>query len=467
MKRPFLFIMICLMIAVLSACQTREALNVKEPARNTYSINLEYDPDNRTMEGNETLIYINNHKTKELYFHLYPNSYKDKNTSPEFISIPDSYPNGFNEGYIHITDVKINDTAVFYKVDESLMKIEVPAAMRQNTSFKVQIAFNSLLPDAKTRYGRYEGLTHCAYWYPILAVYNESGWDKTGFYPIGESTYSEVADYIIKITLPKNEIVCATGEKVEEKNIFFNNKKTVTYKEDNIRDFSWFSSAGFKLVEQENKGVLYRYYYTNENNDSPKEVLEQSMKVFDFYRDKFGNYPYKQFNIIKTETSTSEFPQAITITDANLKNSNLLRLALSHEIAHQWWYLAVGNNSYKEPWLDEALASYCTHLYSSSLFGDIVRKIDTAERYPDKAYGVPIHSSVAQFKTMSEYGDVVYNWGSIALDELYSYDFITTNGKKLSKDSDIYYYSNQNAEGAAYDLECKKAFWYSHHPYNY
>lgn len=419
MKKLLICILIICICFSLNSCKVEEALNPEAYIRNMYSINVDYDSQNRTIKGNETLLYINSNCTEDLYFHLYPNVYKDEKTAPEFISIPNSYPNAFNEGYININEVKINGAKVTYKVDESLLRVEIPVAIRQNDTMKVQISFNSLLPDAKTRYGKYEGLTHCAYWYPILAAYDENGWDKVPFNPIGESSFSEVADYLVKITLPRNEVVCATGEKLGEKNVF-SNKKTVTYSERNIRDFTWFSSENFKLVEKEIGGITYRYYYEDEKTDNPKEVLDQSMLIFDFYNNKFGNYPYKQFNIVKTQLSTCEFPEAITITKANLGNSNLLRLALAHEVAHQWWYLAVGNSQFKEPWLDEALASYSMHLYNNSLFGDIGTRIDIIERYPDKLYEIPINSPVVQFESMTDYGDIVYNWGCIALYELHN-----------------------------------------------
>jgi aminopeptidase N len=31
-----------------------------------------------------------------------------------------------------------------------------------------------------------------------------------------------------------------------------------------------------------------------------------------------------------------------------------------HETAHQWWYGLVGNNEYRNPWMDEALTQYTT-----------------------------------------------------------------------------------------------------------
>jgi pimeloyl-ACP methyl ester carboxylesterase len=39
----------------------------------------------------------------------------------------------------------------------------------------------------------------------------------------------------------------------------------------------------------------------------------------------------------------------------------------AHEVAHQWWYAVVGNDIYREPWLDEAFAQYSGIIYALEL----------------------------------------------------------------------------------------------------
>ncbi len=417
MRRLLLIIFILSMALVINGCDKEKPVSVEASGRNSYNIKVDYDAANRTLKGTEKLVYINKNKTVELYFHLYPNVYKEESTAPEFNSIPESYPAGFNDGYIDINTVKINGEKADFQVEGQLLKLELAPALQQSEAFAVEISFQSKLPEAKTRYGKYQGLTHCSYWYPILAVYDEKGWNTASFYSIGESSYSETADYLVSITLPKGETVAATGNLVREKNKGFN-KKTVTYEESNIRDFAWFSASDFKVAKKEMNGITYCYYYQGLENRDEQAVLGQCTAIFDFYGKQFGIYPYKQFGIVKTQVATSEFPELVTITDANLKDGNILRMALAHEIAHQWWYLAVGNNQREEPWLDEALASYSTHLYNESLFGDIATQIDVIGRTPTQLYRLPIDSSVEQFKIMGDYGDVVYNLGCIALNDL-------------------------------------------------
>ncbi len=413
------FITITALMSVLflftscSSTVTEETL-----VRNTYAIKVSYSPETRIMNGSENVAYINDKQMDKLYFHLYPNQYRDKITSMEYNSFEGSYPKGFNEGYIEISDVMIEGQKGIYKIDKMMLEIEIPKNLKENNNLNIEITFKSLLPEAKTRFGIFEGLTHSSYWYPILAVNDASkGWDKAGFYKIGESSNSEVADYNVQITLPKNQVIIATGEKLKEKNLL-NGNKTVIFKESNIRDFSWFSSSDFKVKDKNNGKLSLKYYYTNEKTDTPDEVLDRAESIFDFYNTNFGEYPYKQFSIIKTKVATSEFPEIITITNDNLSSETLMRSALGHEISHQWWYLAVGNNQREEPWLDEAFASYSLHLYNSSLFGNLSTQLDMVERIPEQKYSLPVDSPVYKFDKMSEYGDMVYNLGTLVLYDL-------------------------------------------------
>ena len=55
------------------------------------------------------------------------------------------------------------------------------------------------------------------------------------------------------------------------------------------------------------------------------------------------------------------------------KNSfGKLESHVPHEIAHQWFYAAIGNDSYKEPWLDEGFSEFCEDIlfpYAENVVG--------------------------------------------------------------------------------------------------
>jgi aminopeptidase N len=93
-------------------------------------------------------------------------------------------------------------------------------------------------------------------------------------------------------------------------------------------------------------------------------------------------------------------------------------VATTHEIAHQWWYGLVGNDQYRDPWLDESFASY-SHEW-------LVPSVNFCE--PERPYllvaprrrGIALDSSMRLFDRVSPsaIGEVVYGAGSCALHRL-------------------------------------------------
>jgi aminopeptidase N len=91
------------------------------------------------------------------------------------------------------------------------------------------------------------------------------------------------------------------------------------------------------------------------------------------------------------------------------------RLVTYHELAHQWFYSAVGNDQYMEPWLDEGFARYAERL--------AVRKFGPPEQLRDYAQrtlpaGVPLLNSDSDaFYSHGGYV-AIYDYGAKTLEEL-------------------------------------------------
>jgi hypothetical protein len=93
-------------------------------------------------------------------------------------------------------------------------------------------------------------------------------------------------------------------------------------------------------------------------------------------------------------------------------------VVIAHEIAHQWWYGLVGNDQYREPWLDESFASYFDHRLHP-----IWNSCEPDRPYALVAPGrrhVPLNSSMARFEGGSPFAiaEVVYEAGACALQRL-------------------------------------------------
>ena len=82
------------------------------------------------------------------------------------------------------------------------------------------------------------------------------------------------------------------------------------------------------------------------------------------------------------------------------------RLVLVHEVAHQWFYGMVGNSQFRDPWLDEAFATWAEAVVDEqSAFG-----YEAALRLPGEVGG-----TMADFSDDGTYFEVVYGKGGAAL----------------------------------------------------
>jgi hypothetical protein len=67
-------------------------------------------------------------------------------------------------------------------------------------------------------YGIYnlsEGVLALANWYPILAVYDQQGWNLDPVSYIGDSVYSDTASYTVTVSAPADLVIAATGAQVD------------------------------------------------------------------------------------------------------------------------------------------------------------------------------------------------------------------------------------------------------------
>jgi len=93
-----------------------------------------------------------------------------------------------------------------------------------------------------------------------------------------------------------------------------------------------------------------------------------------------------------------------------------LESTVAHEVGHQWFYNAVGNDQVDEPWLDEAITQYVTWLYYVDAYGpkgaegyrsswtDRWERVDRAE--------IPIGLPAGAYEGR-EYGAIVYGRGPL------------------------------------------------------
>ncbi|MDK2879999.1 MAG: hypothetical protein PWR06_2715 [Thermoanaerobacteraceae bacterium] len=397
-----------------------------------YIIDVDFDPDEKRIEGTQEVIIKNTEMVEltELYFHLYPNAFKTPDAAPfpktEFAS---AYPDGFSPGYINIKKVTGVSGPLEYEVEDTILKVVLDKPLKPQQQIKLTLEFTEVIPPSYGRFGYGQNTYNIANWYPILAVYDENGWNKDPYYAVGDPFYSDVGLYEVKIKAPKEYTIAAGGSLSDKKqdgayNIW-------TFKTGLVRDFAWVAGSKFQTASDMVDGVKITSFYMKEDAVYGKKALEYAKKAIKFYSEYFAKYPYKEYTVAASDfyIGGMEYPNLVMIGRQFYNDGDLLEYVVVHETAHQWWYGLVGNNEVKEPWLDEALTEYSTVLYYENVYGRKTGQriyedfIYNPYRFYEQSLGRlpgPVLRPLEEFSTWGEYDAIVYSRGAIMLKQLES-----------------------------------------------
>ncbi|KAB3530216.1 M1 family metallopeptidase [Alkaliphilus pronyensis] len=386
-----------------------------------------------TISAKQQLTFTNSldDNLDSIYLHIYPNTFRNRGTAPfEERELTSVYPNGFSPGWMEIHNVKVKGDVCHYKIigtNKTILRITLNKPLNIGDTADISIEFTVKLPNANTRLGYGEETVNISNWYPILSVYDTTGWNLDPYYSIGDPFYSEMAIYKVSLAIPKDFSIAATGNIIK----MDVDKDNATYwiEADIVRDFAMVLSKGFDIKEGVINDITVNSFTLGD--EKKEEALQYGIDSIEIFNKLFGHYPYKQISIVACDffLGGMEYPNLVMISKNlyEIEEDFPLEYVIAHEIAHQWWYGIVGNNEIIEPWLDEALTEYSTLMYFEEKYGDhikeqIFEKMIKAQYEnftsiePDKGEG--ILRSLREFESNLEYSSIVYSKGAMFLEEL-------------------------------------------------
>ena len=124
-----------------------------------------------------------------------------------------------------------------------------------------------------------------------------------------------------------------------------------------MRDFNFSASPRYRVTTEDHNGVQLEYYTLSLSTSS---LANLTRTAFDTFSDKVGAYPYETLTVAEIPTGGGMESPAMVWIPSNATNSTRRRHLVTHEIAHQWFYAAVGNDQATDPFADEALAEFLT-----------------------------------------------------------------------------------------------------------
>ena len=419
-KFAFLFVFIFALPFFLVGCGGQVQLS-------SYDIVCEYDENSHTLTCEQNVNYVNNSNNtlNEICFFLYPNSFKEIAVSNAYYDR--AYPNGDSFGDIEIESVKIGDKDAEFNIEnEAILNVTLFSDLFHNESIEINLSYVVNLANVNHRLGYGDNTVNFGNFYPILCVYDD-GFVKNSFASNGDPFYSDIANYNVQITFPSNYTLATSGEVLRSTNE--NSKTTTEIKGEKLRDFCFVLSTKFVVISKTINDVNVNYYYYDDEN--AEEYLTLACEVIEEFSSSFGDYPYKNVNVVKTNFCFGgmEYPNLVYISD-EITDSETYRYVIVHELAHQWWYSLVGNNEYEEAWLDESLTEYSTALFFERHdyglnYDDIIAGADSTYRLFVDVYSnvlgdvdESMNRNLGEFETEPEYVNCVYTKGVLMYDSL-------------------------------------------------
>lgn len=178
---------------------------------------------------------------------------------------------------------------------------------------------------------------------------------------------------------------------------------------------------------------------------SPAEILKRLGRDIDssirFYEGYSGPFPFRTLSVSQIPGTFGQgWPGLLYIsTYSFLSNDALRRAGLSstgqehfselvpfHEVAHQWWGNVVAWSSYRDQWIDEAMASYLALLFADSRKNPehtlhvwlqryrqkLVEKSPSADEPAAEIGSLALGSRLNSSKSPNAYEDVIYYKGA-------------------------------------------------------
>ncbi|QNG36154.1 M1 family metallopeptidase [Geodermatophilaceae bacterium NBWT11] len=374
-----------------AACPDERA--APDPDRPQVALSFDLSEDRRTVTGTETVVFTPDLDVDELVFRLVPNA-------------PGSAEAGSS---LVVDDVTGDDVAAGSY--ESLgaagpggaYVVELSDELAAGDATEVTLAFTLTLGEGGfDRVGTDDEVSWWASGAPLLAWEPGVGWSRAPFVDLlGETASSPVADTRITVEAPAELTVLMTGDQAEPTGAG-DGRRRWTSREPVARDVS-VAVGSFTTASAEVDGVRVTAGVLAGDRQDPQEVADATAQDVERLAERFGPFPYATLTVpvLPDYGGGIEYPSSILLASA-------APVVLLHEVAHMWFYGMVGDDQYRDPWLDEAFASYAESVEGA---------LSPAHVEQALAEEAPVGGTMADFPTDAAYVETVYGKGAAALAE--------------------------------------------------
>ncbi len=372
-----------------------------------YRVEAALLPATHRLAGTEWITYHNNSPDtlRELYWHLYQNIFRPVTELKRHARIVGPVPRPTHG--ISIFAVEVEGQAVPTQVDRTLMRTPLARPLPPGAQLRLRVEWEYEVPttEADLRTGR-EGADYgMAQWYPQVAVYDERGWDATPYVGQGEF-YLEYGDWDVRLRVPANYIVAATGTLENPRAVLSPEelarlaaagpdsvvrviaaveprhfrrraaRSTATWHfgARHVRDFVWAASPTYLWdatrlhAAGDSVGALVSAFYHADERPHWAGAAALARRTMELYASRLGPYPYPQVTVVSGPVTGMEYPMLVFGNPGNPFINEPARV-LVHELGHQWFPMVVGSNENRYALMDEGFVTFMTALALEEQFG--------------------------------------------------------------------------------------------------
>ncbi len=167
----------------------------------------------------------------------------------------------------------------------------------------------------------------------------------------------------------------------------------------------------YELQEDVRQGVKIRVAtYALKNDRAVKQLTNLAGNIIQYYQEFLGPFPFSEFDIIEiNDFGFGQAPPGIMfitkeafnplIGEENQLYSEGINERFAHEIAHQYWGVAVKWPTSEEQWLSESFAEYCAGLFlkvykNEATFRKLAKHWRTQANWATDAAPIPLANRV-------------------------------------------------------------------------
>lgn len=308
-----------------------------------------------------------------------PNTSRDNWATLVFHAAPAYWPGFLDLEKIDLITVGVS-IPITPSIASTMIYLSLPAPLRPGETASVQLNYSLTLPRLDPlgwgpvgNAGWGADLVQMGDWYPSLVPYDAGNhqWQTWDYTPVGDPVRNGLADFSVQITTAPEVIIAAPGYLGTDGN-------TRRYRLENGRAFAFLASADYVIQEGYSQNTPVRVFTLSNHRSLAPIILNTAIQSINLFRDRFGLYPYDELIIAENGFLTAmEYSAIISLSGFAFNEYNdtvqsLLTPITAHEIAHQYWYGAVGNDQIFQPWLDEALCMFAELIYYETYYPDDV-----------------------------------------------------------------------------------------------